>query len=284
MIVNQLIFYRLYFSLIGRIAPRSVMQKAFTLFHTPHPYKRSDIEDEWLEKAEHFTFTFEMYDIAGYRWGKEGNPKVLIVHGWTGVATSMYQLVDAFVEEGYQVISYDAIGHGQSSGELSTLSQWADCLRAMNDFVGEVECIVAHSLGGVTTFVVSKLGLKTKKIVLIAPFCNPIEIIDKWFGERLNIPSNVLKKLPEYFWDKQKVGLLKYGEDWSDIFDSTYKVPTLIIHDKEDKEVSEKNVASCCTRWPWAKFVETEGLGHRRILYDKSIAKKMVSFVHHHDK
>ncbi len=281
MIVNILSFYRLYFSLIGKLAPTFVTQKAFILFHTPHSYRRSDIENEWLEKAEHFTFTFQTYDIAGYRWGKEGNPKVLIVHGWTGVATSMYRIIDDLVEKGYQVISYDAIGHGKSSGGLSTLSQWADCLRAMNDFVGEVECIVAHSLGGVTTFVASKLGLKTKKIVLIAPFCNPTEIIDKWFGERLNIPSSVLKKLPEYFWDKQKDGLLKYGEDWSDIFDSNYKVPTLIIHDKEDKEVSEKNVATCCERWLWAELVETKGLGHRRILYDKDTVEKIVSFVYH---
>ncbi len=279
MTLNQISLYRLYFSLLGRLAPKLVIKQAFRIFHTPNCYEKNEAEIDLLSKAEHFSISFEKHTIAGYRWGKDGNPKVLIVHGWTGVATSMHCLINAFVKKEYQVVSYDAIGHGKSSGGLSTLSQWADCLRTINNFEGEVECIIAHSLGATTIFVASKLGLKTKKIVLIAPFCNPIEIIDKWFGKRLNIPAKVLEKLPKYFWDQQKEELLKYGKNWSDIFHSPYRVKTLILHDIHDKEVSKENVNVCCKQWTWAEFIQTQNLGHRRILYDEQTIDKIVRFV-----
>ncbi len=282
--LNKLFFYRLYFSLIGRVSPRLVIHKAFLLFHTPSCYERSEIEKALLQKAKKFSISFESYEIAGYRWGEASDPKILLVHGWTGVATSMHNVIEKLVSKGYQVISYDAIGHGDSSGGLSTLSEWADCLRFINHSVGEVECIIAHSLGGTTTFVASKLGLETKKIVLIAPFCNPVEIIEKWFGEKLHIPQNVLDKLPQYFWDKQKDGLSRYGKDWRDIFTSHYQVPTLIVYDKDDKEVSPENVGVCCNQWKWTKFVTTEGLGHRRILYDDSVMDEISSFVLSHPR
>ncbi len=276
---NRLHFYRLYFSMLGRLMPAFVIEKAFLVFHTPSEYKRSQVEQTLLQEAEKFNISFEDYDIAGYRWGEASHPKILLVHGWTGVATSMHKVIKKLVSDGYQVISYDAIGHGNSSGGLSTLAQWADCLRFINHSVGEVECIIAHSLGATTTFVASKLGLKTKKIVLIAPFCNPIEIIEKWFGEKLHIPQKVLNKLPHYFWEKQKEGLLKYGKSWSDIFTSSFHVPTLILYDKKDKEVSFDNVSLCCQKWEWAKFVQTEGLGHRRILYDDKVMDEISLFI-----
>ena len=268
-----------YFTIIGKLAPGYAMRKAYTLFHTPMTYQRNEIEKTWLSKARKFSFSFEKYTIAGYRWGKEGNPKILLLHGWTGVATSMYCFIDSLVAQGYEVISYDAIGHGNSSGQLCTLSEWADTLRNLNQYIGKVECIVAHSLAGATVIVASKIGLQTNKIVLIAPFCNPVEIINKWFGERLGIPANVLKKLPEYFWHKQQKGLQKYGKNWHDIFTSDFHVPTLIIHDKKDKEVSIANVNTCAKQWSWATFIETSGLGHRRILYDKTVVYEVTTFI-----
>ncbi len=279
MILNRLAFYRFYFSKVGMIAPHFIMQRAFTLFHTPTPYIRNEIEKKWLLKAKRFHFETNAHRITGYRWGKEGNPKVVVVHGWTGVATSMHCFIERLVEEGFEVISYDAIGHGESSGKISTLSEWADCLRQVNALFGKVEAILAHSLGAATVIVASKLGLKTKKVVLIAPFCNPKEIIDLWFGKRLSIPAKVLDKLPHYFWERQKEGLVKYGDNWREIFDSSFHVPSLIVYDKEDKEVSQDNVAVCCKIWPWAKFTETKGLGHRRILYDKDVVFNAVSFI-----
>ena len=277
--MNRLTLYRLFFKLSGRIAPNIAMQKAFDIFHTPHAYQRNDVEILCFKQARRFSFAFEEHTIAGYRWGEQGNPKVLMVHGWTGVATSMYKIIDALVMQGYEVISYDAIGHGESSGNQSVLYEWADCLRAMNAHVGEVQCIIAHSLGGTTTFVASKLGLQTKQIVLLAPFCNPVEIIHEWFGVRMGIPKNVLDRLPAYFWDRQKEGLMKYGEEWEEIFTSDFHVPTLIVYDQEDKEVSFDNVNVCYRCWSWAEFYQTKGLGHRRLLYDTSVVEKIVSFM-----
>jgi len=129
MIVNRLFFYRLYFSLLGSVAPRFTRLQAFSVFHTPSTYKRTLIEKEYLQKAKTFNISFEEYNIAGYRWGEEKNPKVLIVHGWTGVATSMYRVIGHLVENGYLNGSINLYGVYEltCSNEMKIIiNQWID--------------------------------------------------------------------------------------------------------------------------------------------------------------
>ena len=49
--------------------------------------------------------------LAGYRWGKKTAPIILLVHGWTGIATGFVNFIDPLLERGYQVVSYDGIVH-----------------------------------------------------------------------------------------------------------------------------------------------------------------------------
>ena len=82
-----------------------------------------------------------------------------------------------------------------------------------------------------------------------------------------------------YTWERDKVGFLKYGKDWQNIFVSDFKVPTLIIHDKDDEEISIEDARLLQKSWTWAKLIETNGLGHRRILYDKHVIRKVLDFI-----
>jgi len=63
------------------------------------------------------------------------------------------------------------------------------------------------------------------------------------------------------------------------VFHSRFQVPTLIIHDKNDREVDWSNGNHVARMWPWAKFISTTGLGHRRILINQEVIEMVSEFV-----
>ena len=50
--------------------------------------------------------------------------------------------------------------------------------------------------------------------------------------------------------------------------------PTLVIHDRDDKEVRWEDGAAIAGAWPGARLETTTGLGHRRILRDPVVIQR----------
>lgn len=55
--------------------------------------------------------------------------------------------------------------------------------------------------------------------------------------------------------------------------------PTLVVHDRHDKEVRWEDGAAIAGAWPGATLLTTEGLGHRRILRDAGVIDQVVRFL-----
>jgi len=53
----------------------------------------------------------------------------------------------------------------------------------------------------------------------------------------------------------------------------------LVFHDRSDDEVSIVQAEQLAARWPNARLVISEGLGHRRILRDPDVIAETVAFV-----
>jgi alpha-beta hydrolase superfamily lysophospholipase len=252
---------------------------AHRLFHYPIKTKKNNPNEKPLPKAQKFTISlYKDVTLQGYKWGNENHPIVFLVHGWSTTSKSLSHFTDTLLKHNYQVVSYDAIQHGDSKGELSDLANWADSVQAILSYVGEVECIIAHSFGCAAVTVASTLGLSTKKLVFIAPIHN-VNAIAQHFGKQLGIPTFILDKMRTYTWEHNQERFEKYGKDWEDIFNSKFHVPTLIFHDTEDKEVNIENAKELCQKWPWSVLKETHGLGHRRILYNKDVIEETLAFV-----
>jgi len=275
----QLILIRIYFALVSRLFPSLAVISAHRLFHHPIKIKKNNPNEKPLPQAKKFTIKlYEDVTLQGYKWGNKNHPIVFLVHGWSSTSKSMSHFTTLLLEKNYQVVSYDAIRHGESNGKLSDLASWADSVQAILEYVGEVECIIAHSFGCAAVTVASNLGLPSKKLVFIAPIHN-VNTILKRFGEQLGIPSHILIKMRRYTWQYNKQRFEIYGKDLEDIFNSKFHVPTLIFHDTEDKEVNIENAKELCQKWPWAVLKETHGLGHRRILYDEKVIRETVEFI-----
>jgi pimeloyl-ACP methyl ester carboxylesterase len=276
---NILIPLKLFFKVSSRITPFIAARVAEKLFTTPFHSKRRDIEHEMLESAEKLTIPMgKNIKLAGYRWGKETDPIILLVHGWTATATCFVNFIDPLLERGYQVISYDAIAHGKTSGISVSLTEWADTVVAVMENMGKVYCIIGHSLGAGAIVIASTLELNTNKIVLISPVSDISKVTDQ-FAKALSIPKKIMEKAHQYAWKKYYTSASKYGDDWDGIFESEFKVPTLIIHDVDDKEIDISNSRKLVEQWSWAEFMETKRLGHRRIILNPDVITRVLGFV-----
>ncbi len=275
----QLKFIHFYFWAVSHIFPSLAIYSAHRLFHYPINTKRKNRNELPLPKATLFNIMlYKDIRLQGYKWGKRNHPKILLVHGWSTTSHSMTHFIDILLKNHYQVISYDALRHGASQGSFSDLASWADSVQALMSHIGEVECIIAHSFGGAAVTVASNLGLKTKKLVFIAPI-HDIGSVANNFAKHLHIPLHIVKKMTTFTWNHNKINFEKYGNDWIDILNSNFHVPTCIYHDIDDKEIPIIHSELLCKKWIWAELHPTKGLGHRTILDDDKIAQGIVKFI-----
>lgn len=75
----------------------------------------------------------------------------------------------------------------------------------------------------------------------------------------------------------------KYGEHIEDysgnVAAASVAIPTLVIHDTEDKEVSVSCAHGIRQNLKQGELLITSGLGHKRILNDNSVITKIIEFV-----
>lgn len=273
------ILIKLFFVISSRLFPFLAVRAAEKLFTTPFHSKRRDVEKEMLESAERFTIPMGKHQqLTGYRWGKKEDPVILFVHGWTATATCFINFIDPLLDKDYQVVSYDSIAHGATSGVSVSLTEWADTVLASMKKIGKVHCIVGHSLGSGAIVIASSLKLQTDKLILISPVADISKVTDQ-FAKALSIPKRIMEKMHQYAWRKYYLSASKYGDNWSDVFVSDFKVPTLIIHDVNDKEIDVSNARKLAKQWSWAELIETKRLGHRRILLNPDVITAALQFV-----
>src|SRR6185503_10909052 len=105
--------------------------------------------------------------IMTWRWGAADAPAVLLTHGWGGNAAQMRAFVFPLLSAGYRVIAYDQPAHGISEGRLTGLPDFAEVLAEIAWHHGEVEAVIAHSLGGAAAALAIARGLRVKRVVTI---------------------------------------------------------------------------------------------------------------------
>ena len=126
--------------------------------------------------------------LALQRWGN--GPLVVLVHGWNGRGSQLGGFVAPLVQAGFQVVAFDAPGHGGSAGSSSSLLEFADAFDAVVDaakpFFQPLAGVIAHSMGGAAvTYALSRAharpstssepGTRPPRLVFIAP---PIDVRD----------------------------------------------------------------------------------------------------------
>ena len=83
--------------------------------------------------------------------------------------------------------------------------------------------------------------------------------------------------LPERFFKKFGDDIDNYS---ASIAAQKVEVPTLVIHDSDDKEVPVNCAYNIRTKLKKGELLITNGLGHTRILKDATVVNRILDFIH----
>jgi pimeloyl-ACP methyl ester carboxylesterase len=259
-------------ALLTRIAPSLAAALAERLFFTA-PRARRSRGDALLRGAQRFTLRVEGRRVAAWRMGT--GPTVALVHGWAGRAAQMTSFAAALRARGFSVVAFDAPGHGDSSRGMSSAVQMARALQAVASRVGPLHAVVAHSLGAAATALALRDGLEARRLVFVGPAADPPAWLPP-FAALLGLTPEIQARLRvrserrlNLRWEELNVVRLAAG----------LAQPLLVLHDRDDAEVPAEDGRAIATAWSGARFVETAGLGHNRIVRDPGVVETAVAFI-----
>lgn len=267
--------FQLAFSVGGHVSARIASYFAYKLWLTPTRHKTPASERYALASATIKTLPIHHHNITTYCWGTTG-PSVLLVHGWSGRGTQLGAFVSPLLEAGYQVLSFDAPAHGQSSGKQTNLFEISDVILALQQYFGEFDAIITHSFGGPCTAFAVKNGLQAKCIISICPPATTIGLVNK-FIRTLHLTKKtgdcLIKRMEKAFgndiWQRLSMSHLV----------KKITIPGFIIHDAHDTDVPWEEGQAVAYAWNQAALKITHSLGHRRILKNSDVIDATIAFI-----
>jgi len=263
------------FGAVQRASPRLAAVWAERIFCTPPRRPISERMAAWLRDGQRSTVRVRGRRVAAWSWGS--GPGVLLVHGWGSRGARFIDLGNTLLGHGYRVVTFDAPGHGESTGRLSSGPEFARAALAVANEVGPVSYVVGHSLGGFAAALAmgGKGSLAVRRAVFISPSANA-NSYSAQFQALLGVEARVFASMR---------GRLerRLGFSWKDLnipaLAPTMRTPLLVVHDRDDREVGWGDGAAIVQAWPGAELVTTTALGHHRIVSDPAVIRQVVAFL-----
>ena len=229
---------------------------------------------------EHFNhprgLTYPVYTLG------TGAKHVLFVHGWGGRFTQFSALLDYceaqnpnFLEE-YTLIGFNALAHRGAQGKRTMMPEFGECIQQIQERYGTFHSIIAHSLGSnAALYAQMEFGTTADHQILIAPpglisgmvglFCDAV-------GFNTKVHSRIVSNLKKI-----------HGDDFDSYsapsLAARNTIPSLVFHDLNDNDTPIAMGRSVGKNLTNGTFIETRGLGHRRILRDPEVLKQIYQFL-----
>lgn len=241
------------------------------LLMTPPETTKTESSLSFLKRGNKLSIPLDEKEISAWSFGD--GPLILLVHGWGGHGAQLKSFVDPLVQSGHRVVLFDAYGHGESGGEVSSVVHIARSIKAvLANYEDRPKAVIAHSMG--TSALLLHLSIYKTEIdflaLISAPFEGPL-LHSKKFAEKIKISEEVRSLMQ---------GQLEWELDhpWSEL-----EIPALLplhqaskivlIHDEKDKAVPVSSLEQIHRVLPDANILRTTGLGHLRILEDSEVVE-----------
>ena len=259
---------------LSGFAPKLAAKIAFKMFATPVRVPRPESEMQMFHLSKQY---FLKNGIAAFEWGEASSPLVLLIHGWNGRGTQISAFAKSLVEKNFRVVALDGPGHGNSPGQITTPTHYAQfIIDAQKELApAGAHAVIAHSFGGGCSVLAATRGLNVKGLVLVA---SPAfyEKVVAFFGKNFGLNKSSQAAFEELItkaanMQPQELNVGKIG--------ATLKIPGLIVHDVDDNAVTFMSAEAIVSAWPEARLIKTEGLGHRRILKDQKVIAEVADFI-----
>lgn len=213
-------------------------------------------------------------EIVVYSYGSS-NKKILLVHGWSGRGTQLVKIADAFLENGYSTISFDAPAHGKSGTSTTLMLEFIESILEVEKTYGPFEFAVGHSLGGMSILNAIKKGLKVKKAVVIGSGNSVVNIVNT-FVEKIGLPYKVALLMRNSFEKKYQFDMESFS---AYVAAKGVTIPILVIHDADDEDIPVSEAYHLAENLSNKEVLITNNLGHRKILGDASVINRIVEFL-----
>lgn len=256
---------------------KAAASRAFRIFCTPFKAQRT-VSSVLAQHAEPLQVSVENKVANGLRWNKGGRKKALLLHGMHSSSRNFERYVEPLVEKGFEVLAFDAPGHGHSEGKQITVLQYRKMIAEIYNNYGPIDAYLAHSFGGLAI----SLALESiphdqnTRVVLIAPATETVTAIDQFFGF-LGMNGKVREEFDQIIVDRGG-----QAPSWYSVKRAIPSIRGQILwfHDKNDDVTPLEDVQPIIDkRLPNIEFVITENWGHRRIYREQKVINQAVSFM-----
>lgn len=259
--------------MLQSLLPNVANKLAIRLFLTPIRFGFTEKEKDVLPKFRQYTLKQNDKSIAVYSIGE--GPVIVCVHGWSGRAMQFRLLAEELAKAGYKVVAFDAWGHGQSGGKMSSLFEFAQGLEIVLHSETNVKAVFAHSLGSAaSSYYAERIG----KLPALVTFGAPVvaEDILSSFSETINASKEIHKAM-------RKEAVLRYDVTFDEVaMENTFKsvnCPVLALHGLADKDVPSTHLDILKSINPKIDARKYEGIGHRGILKNDKVISDVVEWV-----
>ncbi len=246
------------------------------LFSTPMKFSAPEREMTMRNSAKKETLKITGIDneIQVYIYGYS-KKKVLMVHGWAGRGTQLFQIADKVLENRMMVVSFDGPAHGLSTGKRTNMIEFMTTIREINKKYGPFDAAIGHSFGGMSLINAVADGLKVDKLVTIGAD-NSIPQVFDYFIEKMELKPLISKKLGKSFEQKFNTKLDSLTSEHKAV---KIKIPTLVIHDSDDKYVHVSSAVAIRQSLRNGELLITNGLGHHKIFKNSFVIQRIVNFI-----
>jgi pimeloyl-ACP methyl ester carboxylesterase len=269
---DKLSALRRFNAIAGRVTPGLTAHVARRLLMTPHEHEPRAWERPALESAKRVTFRF---GLSGLHWGDQG-PVVLMMHGWEGRPTQFRYFIEPLLAAGRQVIALDAPAHGETPGEEAHPMAFAMALQEAAVEIRNLEAVIGHSMGAGAAAIALANGLSAERAVLIAG-PSSVQAVLEQFAESIGLPTTARPRFIRAV--ERHTGVPVDEISVKGLAKRLRHVEALIVHDRDDTAVPFAHATAALRAWPQARLLQTKGLGHWRVLTDKTVVDEVTRFL-----
>ncbi|WP_291870048.1 alpha/beta hydrolase [Maribacter sp.] len=265
--------YGQYFNIYAFFSPKKTAKKAFYFFCTIRKGRVLPHQKEYLETAKKEVITVADHNLQTYHWPGD-RETVLLVHGWESNTFRWRNLIHKLKEANYNIIAFDAPGHGYSTGKYLYVPLYAEALQKIITQYNPKH-LIGHSIGGMTILYneYKNESSPVEKIVTLGSPSEFYKLMDHYQG-LLQYNDTVMTAMDIYIKDR-------FGFHVNEFSTATYaKTNTkkgLLFHDKLDKITPYIDSKDVHENWKNSTFITTEGLGHS--MHQEHVNDQIIDFL-----
>src|SRR5882672_1747743 len=213
-------------------------------------------------------------EVVVHRLGANTGPRVLLVHGWNGAAPDWMALAEALVADGFAVTALDLPAHGASPGRVSSLPRFVRGVAEANRRHGPFDIWIAHSMGVAAALAALAAGAPARRLILIGGLVDPAGALRE-FARGFGLNAAATRAYLAGIEREEQMPLT----DVDGVRNArAMTTPTSAVHDEDDRVIPIEHGRKLAAALRGAELLQTNGLGHRRILSDQAIVQSVVAF------